>query len=116
MRKWFNTNYHCMVPVLDEKTRIKLNGSKPFEEYSEALALETVPAITGPFTLLKLSDIRGNVRREDFIIDLLCAYSQILEKFNSLECRWFQLDEPSLVTDLDLRDKELFLRLYTGSY
>ncbi len=116
MRKWFNTNYHYMVPVLNEKTRIKLNGNKPFEEYSEALTLgiETVPVITGPFTFLKLADTRDNVRREDYIPDMVYAYTQIIEEFNRLNCRWLQLDEPSLVTDLDRQDKELFVKLYTG--
>lgn len=115
MRKWFNTNYHYMVPVLDENTKIRLNGRKPFEQYNEALALgiETVPVIVGPFTFLKLADIRGNTCREAFIQDMAEAYVKIIQEFGSLNCKWLQLDEPSLVTDLDREDISLFTEIYT---
>lgn len=114
MRKWFNTNYHYIVPVLDQYTQIKLNNREPFEYYSEALeaGVETIPVITGPFTFLKLAEIRGNAREEDFISDIIAAYAQILNEFNQLKARWIQLDEPYLVTDLDKQDIELFKTLY----
>lgn len=115
MRKWFNTNYHYMVPVLDGKTKIRLNGRKPFEQYLEALeeGIETVPVIIGPFTFLKLAEIRGNARREDFIADIAYAYIEILNEFNGLNSPWIQLDEPSLVTDLSRQDRELFVAVYS---
>ena len=52
MKKWFNTNYHYLVPVIDESTEFKLNGSKPFDEYAEALnsGIRTKPVIIGPLT------------------------------------------------------------------
>ncbi|MCX7658915.1 MAG: 5-methyltetrahydropteroyltriglutamate--homocysteine S-methyltransferase, partial [Oscillospiraceae bacterium] len=55
MKKWFNTNYHYMVPTIDENTCFKLNGSKPFDEYLEALGIgiKTKPVIIGPVTFLK---------------------------------------------------------------
>ena len=56
MKKWFNTNYHYMVPEIEDDTQIKLAGSKPFDEYEEAKAagVKTKPVIAGTFTLLKL--------------------------------------------------------------
>ena len=112
MRKWFNTNYHYMVPVLDEKTKIRLVGSKPFELYSEALALgvKTRPVVLGPFTFLKLAEYSGS--KEDFAEDMIRAYQEIFDRFAVLGAEWIQMDEPVLVTDLDAEDIALFVTLY----
>ena len=61
MKKWFNTNYHYMVPEIEDDTDIKLVGSKPFDLYKEALAngVKTIPAIIGPYTFLKLAKYEG---------------------------------------------------------
>jgi 5-methyltetrahydropteroyltriglutamate--homocysteine methyltransferase len=61
MKKWFNTNYHYMVPELYDDTNIKLCGNKPFDEYKEALScgIETKPVIIGAFTFLKLARYNG---------------------------------------------------------
>lgn len=81
MRKWFNTNYHYIVPELCDDTRLTLTGDKPFAEYHEALALgiETKPYIIGPFTFLKLASYTGTKRAKDFAGDLVAAYRDILE-------------------------------------
>lgn len=57
MKKWFNTNYHYIVPELEDDTEISLSGTKPWDEYEEAKALgiETKPVIIGAYTILKLS-------------------------------------------------------------
>ena len=56
MKKWFNTNYHYMVPEIDDSTEIKLTGTKPFDEFEEAksVGVLTKPVVIGAFTLLKL--------------------------------------------------------------
>ncbi len=114
MRKWFNTNYHYMVPQLDEKTQLRLSGSKPFEHYSQALAegIHTVPVILGPFTFLKLAQYKANRQPHDFADEITSAYKDILERFDKLGCEWIQIDEPSLVTDLTKQDIALFVKLY----
>ena len=115
MRKWFNTNYHYMVPVIDRETDFRLNGSKPFEEYSEALALgiRTKPVITGPLTFLKLSKINaGNKTYLGFGDEIIRVYKAVLNKFNELQADFIQIDEPALVTDLTPEEVAFFLSMY----
>lgn len=115
MRKWFNTNYHYMVPVLGDDTEIRLSGDKPFAEYGEALALgiRTKPVLLGPFTFLMLADYPGRRQKKDFIPSMIEAYTDIVDRFNGLGTEWVQLDEPALVLDLGKEEIELFRSLYT---
>lgn len=114
MKKWFNTNYHYLVPEIDEDTEIKLAGTKPFDEYAEAqkAGVETKPAIIGAFTFLKLARCTGTKKPGDYLDSVADAYGEILNRFNSLGTAWVQFDEPYLVTDLSAEDRELFLALY----
>ncbi|WP_306569012.1 5-methyltetrahydropteroyltriglutamate--homocysteine S-methyltransferase [Faecalispora jeddahensis] len=114
MKKWFNTNYHYLVPEIDEDTEIKLAGTKPFDEYAEAkkAGVETKPAIIGVFTFLKLARCTGTKKPEDYLDSVADAYGEILNRFNSLGTAWVQFDEPYLVTDLSAEDRALFLALY----
>ena len=114
MKKWFNTNYHYLVPEIDEDTEIKLAGTKPFNEYAEAkkAGVETRPDIIGAFTFLKLARCTGTKKPEDYLDSVVNAYGEILDRFNSLGTAWVQFDEPYLVTDLSAEDRELFLALY----
>ncbi len=116
MKKWFNTNYHHIVPLLDDETQIRLNGSKPFDEYSEAKSagVETKPVLIGPFTFLKLAEYGGKKRAGDFAADFVRAYREILARFDRLGARWVQIDEPELVRDLGPEDVTLFVSLYRG--
>jgi 5-methyltetrahydropteroyltriglutamate--homocysteine methyltransferase len=116
MRKWFNTNYHFMVPVLEDDMELKLSGPKPFEEYAEAKALgiKTKPVLTGPFTFLKLAELAGKKTAQDYVIDITRVYADVLRKFNTLGCEWLQLDEPSLVCDLSKEDIALFTSIYSA--
>lgn len=114
MKKWFNTNYHYMVPEIDDSTEIKLVGTKPFDLYSEALenGIRTRPVIIGAYTFLKLAKYSGTKSACDFVTDTANAYSKLLEKFNELGAQWIQFDEPSLVTDMTEEDIKLFVSLY----
>lgn len=114
MKKWFNTNYHYMVPEIDDGTEIKLTGSKPFGEYKEAKALgvQTKSVIVGAFTLLKLLRYTGRNNANDFAGDIIRAYSGYLCELGKLGAEWVQLDEPYLVHDLSGEDTALFKRLY----
>ena len=114
MRKWFNTNYHYMVPVLDDNTILKLNDDKIFNEFKEALALgiKTKPVLVGPFTFLKLAKYNGEKNIFDFKEEIVKVYKDILEKFNEINGEWIQFDEPSLVTDLEESEINLFVSIY----
>lgn len=114
MKKWFNTNYHYMVPEIDDQTEIKVVGEKLFAEYLEAKALgiETKPTILGPFTLLKLATYHGEKQAIDFSTEIVAAYQEILSKLAQLGCQWIQMDEPALVLDLSESDKALFVTFY----
>lgn len=114
MRKWFNTNYHYMVPVLDDNTILKLNDDKIFNEFNEALAsgIKTKAVLVGPFTFLKLAKYNGKKNLFDFKEDIVNVYKDILEKFNEVNGEWIQFDEPSLVTDLEESEINLFVSIY----
>ena len=113
MKKWYNTNYHYMVPELDDSTEIKLVGTKPFELFSEALAggVKTKPVITGAYTFLKLARYKGTKKAADFVQQTADAYSEILKKFIAEGAEWVQFDEPSLVKDMTAEDISLFTSL-----
>lgn len=114
MKKWFNTNYHYMVSEIEDTTEIKLAGTKPFDEYSEAknAGVETKPVIVGAFTLLKLAKFTGKKNIADFKEAVIKAYSEYITKFETLGAEWLQFDEPYLVHDLTAEDLDLFKELY----
>jgi 5-methyltetrahydropteroyltriglutamate--homocysteine methyltransferase len=115
LKKWFNTNYHYLVPSLEEEMDIKFNGDKPFTEYQEALALgiKTKPVLIGPFTFLKLAKIEsGRKQAYDYAEAVTGVYREIFARFNALNVQWVQLDEPALVTDVTPDEKNLFETVY----
>lgn len=116
MKKWFNTNYHYLVPEIGDETEVRLSGEKPLAEYKEALALgvETKPVVLGAFTLLKLLRYQGQKTAADFAPAFIKAYSDLLAKANGLGVKWLQFDEPFLVRDLTEADLELFKQIYSA--
>lgn len=114
MKKWFNTNYHYIVPELYDYTKIKLNGEKPFLEYLEAkeIGIKTKPVIMGGFTFLKLAKYQGKKKINDYVDDIVGSYVDILNKFNEIGVELVQIDEPILVTDLTKGDIRLFISIY----
>lgn len=116
MKKWFHTNYHYMVPEIDDDTNLKLIGTKPFDEFKEAKAIgiQTKPVIIGAFTLLKLLRYTGKKTIDDYTGAVIHAYSDLLSKLNELGAQWVQFDEPYLVHDLTEKDISLFEKIYGG--
>ncbi len=116
MKKWFNTNYHYIVPEFEDDTKTELVGTKPFDEYTEAkqLGIETKPVLIGPFTLLKLIRFTGKKGILDVKADFIKVYTEILKKFINLGTQWVQFDEPYLVHDLTANDLRLFQDLYSA--
>lgn len=116
MKKWFNTNYHYIVPEFTKTTDVKLVGDKLFNEVDEALKLgiNAKAVITGPYTLLKLSRFLDGTTPNDFVDALIAAYSQVIEHLNQQGVNWIQIDEPALSFDVNSAEKALFDKLYHG--
>lgn len=114
MKKWFNTNYHYIVPEIEDDTEIKLTGDKLIREYKEAKkrGIETKPIITGAYTLLKLCRYTGQKTADDFVDAFAAAYKELLTKCEGENVKWIQFDEPALVWDMTVEDIEVFKRLY----
>ena len=118
MKKWFTTNYHYLVPEVESAAEIKLNSTKPFDEFNEAKALgiDTKPVFIGPYTFLKLARTPEATELEldkGLVNAVAAVYVEVLAKFNELGAAWVQLDEPYLVLDKEPGDVELFKSLYT---
>lgn len=114
MKKWFNTNYHYLVPECDDAELIALSGDKIFKEYLEAKeqGIESKPVLIGIFTLFKLIAFKDEATQKLAQKKLLKAYIELFEKLNSLGVKWLELDEPYLVYDLKPKDLELFEEFY----
>jgi 5-methyltetrahydropteroyltriglutamate--homocysteine methyltransferase len=114
MTKWFDTNYHYLVPEIGRGTRFALNPAKVIGELEEARAqgVPARPVIIGPITFLALSkatDASAPIGRLD---DLLAVYAELLELLADQGVEWVQLDEPVLVTDIVDNAAELAERTY----
>ncbi len=116
MKKWFNTNYHYLVPEIDDDTEIKLVGTKPVDEYKEAreLGVDTKVAIVGPFTFLKLAKFTGAKKISDVSGKLTEEYVKLVSVLTSKGADLIEFDEPYLVRDLDASDIELFKNIYAS--
>lgn len=114
MKKWFNTNYHYIVPELEDDTKIFLADKKPVEEFRSALSdgVLTKPVLTGPYTFLSLCKCNGAKTAFDFAGDVINAYAELFAELDNAGARWVELDEPALVRDLDDSDKKRFCDIY----
>ncbi|HEY9757043.1 MAG TPA: 5-methyltetrahydropteroyltriglutamate--homocysteine S-methyltransferase [Oculatellaceae cyanobacterium] len=103
MTKWFVTNYHFIVPELEEDQQFKLASRKPLAEYLEAKAagIETRPVLLGPVTFLHLAKGQQLEKKTKLLERLLDVYLEILLELKAAGAQWVQLDEPCLSTDLD---------------
>ena len=117
MTKWFDTNYHYLVPELSKKDNFSLNPDKILNEFDEAkqLGITTRPVIIGPLTFLKLSKYDESAsNQKDYLDKLIPLYSQLLDLLSAQGCEWVQIDEPILVTDLTEDEKNNFLNTYNA--
>ena len=114
MKKSFYTNYHYIVPEVEDDTVIRLSADKLLNEYKEAkeLGITTKPVIAGPYTVLKLCRFTENKGIDDFLDDFIAAYKELIALCNDNNISWLQLDEPALVYDLSDADKALFNKIY----
>jgi 5-methyltetrahydropteroyltriglutamate--homocysteine methyltransferase len=113
MTKWFDTNYHYIVPEFTRETRFQLSGTKPFDEFDEALALgiRTKPVLVGPLTYLHLGKSEGFDRLE-LLDGLVTVYADVLRRLADRGAEWVQLDEPILALDLEPEWQSAFAATY----
>ncbi len=115
MTKWFDTNYHYLVPELSAGQSFKLASTKPIDEFNEALALgiRTRPVLLGPVSFLLLGKTRDHGRHPVQLLEsLLPVYEEVLKRLAKAGAEWVQLDEPCLVLDLDGDARQAFATAY----
>jgi 5-methyltetrahydropteroyltriglutamate--homocysteine methyltransferase len=103
MTKWFDTNYHYIVPEFTAKTRFKLDATRLLEQLAEAKAqnVKAKPVIVGPVTYLAIGKAKDDSNRLALLPQLLQVYTELLENLAAQGVEWVQIDEPILVTELD---------------
>lgn len=114
MTKWFDTNYHYIVPELKAGQNFKLSSTKAVDEYLEAkqAGIETRPVLVGPITFLKQAKKKGDWCRCTLVPGLVAIYADLLKKLKSAGAEWVQLDEPWLALDLEDRYVEAYKTAY----
>jgi 5-methyltetrahydropteroyltriglutamate--homocysteine methyltransferase len=119
MTKWFNTNYHYIVPELGPDTDFSLSSSKPFDEHAEAmeeLGIDTVPVLIGPVSFLLLSKPADGVDESFDVLSLIEplveVYGEVIERLAEQGATWVQLDEPCFVEDRSERELDALRLAY----
>jgi len=115
MTKWFDTNYHYLVPEFSADQRFQLGWDQLFEEVAEAKALghNVKPVVIGPLTYLWLGKTKGaHFDKLELLDRLLPLYGQIFQRLAAQGVEWVQIDEPILVLDLPQEWKNAFERAY----
>ncbi|MFA9455581.1 5-methyltetrahydropteroyltriglutamate--homocysteine S-methyltransferase [Halalkalibacter sp. AB-rgal2] len=115
MTKWFDTNYHYIVPELQDAkpTLVENKPLKAFKEAKEELNVIGKPVILGPFTFLSLSKGYKKSEFSNLLSQLIPLYSQVLSELKEAGAEIVQIDEPTFVTDLSEEDWYLIKQVYT---
>jgi 5-methyltetrahydropteroyltriglutamate--homocysteine methyltransferase len=116
MTKWFDTNYHYLVPELSAETGFAADPTKPVAEFREALAqgIATRPVLVGPVTFLLLAKRTDGGSALELLPALLPAYVAVLQALAAAGAEWIQLDEPCLVTDLTAEAQAAYRTAYAA--
>ncbi len=115
MTKWFNTNYHYIVPEYEGQP-LQLTENKvlaDFLEAKEAFGIIAKPTLIGPYTFYKLTKGYNKLTQVEYLVALLPLYAQIIQELVDAGAQWIQLEEPSLVTTLDSAERKLVQEIYT---
>lgn len=114
MTKWFDTNYHYIVPEFHAETTFCLDASRLIEQIREAktLGLNVKPVIVGPVTYLALGKAKDDCDKLALLPRLLPVYQQLLQAIASEDIEWIQIDEAILVTELNSEWKQAFETAY----
>ncbi|MBC1230245.1 5-methyltetrahydropteroyltriglutamate--homocysteine S-methyltransferase [Listeria booriae] len=114
MTKWFNTNYHYIVPEL-EGAKPQLTENRAlfyYEEAKQELGIDGKPVLVGPITYLKLA--KGNADFKGLLNQLVPLYGQVLKELQDAGATWVQIDEPYLATSFDKSELALFEEVYAN--
>ncbi|WP_375749226.1 5-methyltetrahydropteroyltriglutamate--homocysteine S-methyltransferase [Vibrio sp. HN007] len=116
MTKWFDTNYHYIVPEVTADTQFSLNAERILGQLKEAqdTGVETKPVIVGPVTYLWLSKTKDDSDRLNLLEKLLPVYAELLNKLSDAGADWIQIDEPILVTELEANWTDAFVTTYSA--
>lgn len=117
MTKWFDTNYHYMVPEFSREQTFKFVSTKPIDEFVEAKSLgyHTRPVLLGPVTYLNLGRTRDDgLDPLTLLSRLLPVYAEVLQGLADAGADWVQIDEPVLVLDLDDKTRKAFVETYSA--
>ena len=115
MKKWFNTNYHYIVPELSDDMKLEVSSqNKALSEFKEAKALgiQTIPSLIGPYTFLHLATYTGSKKADDFVGSATAAYLELAKSLSDAGAEWLSLAEPALVFDVSKEEKNLLLSIY----
>ncbi|PIF23799.1 MULTISPECIES: 5-methyltetrahydropteroyltriglutamate--homocysteine S-methyltransferase [Pantoea] len=115
MTKWFNTNYHYMVPEFSQGQQFKLTWTQLLDEVDEALALghNVKPVVLGPVTYLWLGKVKGEpFDRLSLLKEILPVYKQVLAELKKRGIEWVQIDEPALALELPQAWRDAFKAAY----
>ena len=114
MTKWFDTNYHYIVPEFEKNQKFELWSTKVIDEFIEAKrqGINTKPVLVGPVSYLLLGKEKGIRNKIDLLQNLLPVYFEVLTILSENGAQWIQMDEPFLAMDLDLREKNAFIFVY----
>jgi 5-methyltetrahydropteroyltriglutamate--homocysteine methyltransferase len=117
MTKWFDTNYHYLVPEFSPGQAFALSSTKAVEEFLEAKAqgVHTRPVLLGPVTYLKLGKSHaGELRLDELLRAILPVYAEVLRRLGAAGAEWVQIDEPCLVLDLTAEDHAALRAAYAA--
>jgi 5-methyltetrahydropteroyltriglutamate--homocysteine methyltransferase len=114
MTKWFDTNYHYIVPEFTAETKFSLDASHLLEQLSESqqLGVQAKPVVIGPLTYLWLGKAKDDSDKLALLPRLLPVYAKLLEQFADKGIEWVQIDEPILVTELNAEWQKAFMTAY----
>ena len=116
MTKWFDTNYHYIVPELHAGQTFRLRTNKPVDEFLEAKALgfDARPVLLGPVSFLLLAKAVDGSDRLALLDRLLPVYGEILSRLTQAGAAWVQIDEPCLALDLEDGDHAAYRKAYAS--
>ena len=116
MTKWFDTNYHFIVPEFDAATSFSLDASRLLEQLAEAKAqgVKAKPVIVGPVTYLALGKVKDESDKLALLPKLLPVYAELLRTLAGEGVEWVQIDEPILVTELEAGWDQAFQAAYAA--
>jgi len=116
MTKWFDTNYHYLVPELHAGQRFALSSTKVLDEFGEArtLGYSSRPVLVGPVTYLLLSKTTDRTDPLALLPEIVAVYVDVLRRLAAAGADWVQIDEPALVTDLSPNARAAYVLAYNS--